>query len=125
MERTNSKTKQASRDRENENVELPEEIPEPPKPRKPSLRKGLLSDMFAQHTAAGPDALRGGDLFKRKRVTFLMPRDKCTAPFPEDFEVTLQELSAQQELEVSRGAKTAQELPMAMAKAAMHGLNGE
>lgn len=101
--------------------ELPQAVARP----KPSLRKGLLSDMFAQHTASGPDALKGGDLFRRKRVTFLMPREKCTAPFPEDFELTLQELSAAQELEVSRGAKTAQELPMQMAKASMHGLNNE
>lgn len=92
----------------------------------PTFRKGLLTEVMQASTPTGVDAMRGGDLFKRKRVTFVMPAHICTAEFPEDFEVTLQETSAQQEMEAAAMAKGSEaSLGFALAKLSVNGVNGE
>lgn len=92
--------------------------------RAPSLRKSLLQEVFEASTPSGQDAFSGREIFKRKRVTFLVPRDVCTADFPEDFELTLQELSADQEMACAASSTTPTEINMKMAKMAINGLNG-
>ncbi len=107
-----------------QNQELPQPI-EPPQ-RKASLRPTLFNEIFDANTVSGPDAMKGGEMFKRKRVTFPVPRDLCTVDFGEDFELTLQEVSAEDEMEAASKStsSTGTDITMSLAKASLNGING-
>lgn len=93
-------------------------------PKGPSLRSTLLEEAFARSTPTNMDAMRGGSIFKSKRVTFTIPREMCKFDFGEDFELTLEETDAAAELDAARDSQTGTEINMKLARASMHGLNG-
>jgi len=91
----------------------------------PTYRENLLDEMFEKTARKGKDALRSGPIFNLKQVDVEISKDICAAPFPEDFRVTLQELTGAQEASC---ADTGGHRPMAlgyeMAKSCMYALNG-
>ncbi|MFW6087403.1 MAG: hypothetical protein ACODAG_09370, partial [Myxococcota bacterium] len=67
---------------------------------------GFLDAVFKQATGEMSAGRSARDRLPRRYVTFVMDADSC-APgiFPEDFEITLESLASQQEVEAARAAQ--------------------
>lgn len=98
--------------------------PEAVSQEKPVYRRTFLDEQFQLHTPGNADAMKPGDIFRRRRVTFVVPRSFCAAEFPEDFELTLAELSAEDEANAAAIGRSGPEIGLLLAKASMHGVNG-
>lgn len=99
----------------------------PAKPAKPepTRRPSLLDEVFAASTPTNQSAFGGGELFRKRRVTFTVPRAACSVDFGEDFDLTIAELDAATEMRCASEARAKGELGLLYARASLHGLNGK
>jgi len=95
-------------------------------------RADLMARLRKRNLPSGQEALKGGELVKRRKVTFDLDGVDCAPDvFMNEvgeyitFSVTLQSLNSAQEMEALRGVRDASQAPLAMAKLSLFALNGQ
>jgi hypothetical protein len=104
-----------------------------PKPDTLNRSPDLFDQVWRKLTVTGPGALsKQGDLVRRRKVSFVVD-GSCCAPdvFVNevgeyyDFELTVQALNAQEEIDALEGLTQAGQVPYLLGRAALHAVNGK
>jgi len=92
----------------------------------------LMARLKTKHLPTGKDALKAGEIIKRRRVTFDVDGAQCEpGMFVNEagdyvtFKITLESLNSAQEVAALRGIKDGAQAPMLMAKHTLVELNGK
>ena len=97
------------------------------KDKKEARRKGAFAEAFERGTQVNGEGMKGSMELPRHRGTFTIDHAICSpGSFDEDFELTIQALSAGEEMKACKGAEgDATTLAFSMAKAAICAFNEE
>lgn len=88
----------------------------------------VVDQIFETNTKSDKDAMAGGDLFERHRVTVAVPAHYTTLELPDDMEelrITLQELTAEEEAQAAQHATSQGAVGHAMAQRSLYAMEGE
>lgn len=95
-------------------------------------RTDLMDRLVARHMPSGKDALKPGEIIKRREVSFDLDGVECEPDMFVDengdyitFRITLRSLGSAQEIEAMRGVKDGTEAPLRMCKLALYAINGK
>lgn len=99
---------------------------------KDDKRSDLMDRLTERLLPKGAAAMRGGEIIKRREITFDLDGVECEPGVFTDeegnyitFQVTLRGLTSAQELEAMRGVKDGTEAPLRMCKLALCAINGK
>lgn len=95
-------------------------------------RPDLIDRLRKRHMPTGNDALKSGEIIKRRKLSFDVDGADCEPDmFTNEegeyvtFRVTLQSLSSAQELEAVRGLKDGTQAPLNMCRLSLFAINGK
>lgn len=95
------------------------------------LSDTLADRLFDRFSKVGADAMKGGELFPRRKMSFIMSGESCTPHVfwnPDtgayiDFKITIRSLTSADEINSMRGARDGVAVQYSMARAAFYAIN--